>query len=228
MCGRYNLTDDPATRLVLEILGIDLGPLPGVNLAPTETLPLVRERDGSREAVWARWWLVPSWSPGPSQKYAMFNARCETIAESRAFRGPFQKQRCVVPASSFIEWSSLTGEKTPYSIRRADVGLALAGIWDRWGEGEEALESFAIVTCEARADFRDWHHRMPVILNEDALQPWLSRETPEQTLRELMVPNESVELRVTPLSRAVSNARNKSPAALAAAGDEIVLSGGAL
>ncbi len=225
MCGRYNLTDDPATRLLLEILGIELSPLPGVNLAPTETLPIVRERDGAREAAWARWWLVPSWSAGPSQKYAMFNARAETIAGSRAFRGPFRRSRCVVPASSFIEWSSLGGEKLPYRVRRTDAGLALAGIWDCWGQGEEALVSFAIVTCEARADFRDWHHRMPVILEPEAVPDWLAADSSEERLRVLMMPNEAVELAVAPLPKAVSNARNRSADLLEPAGEEQVLRG---
>lgn len=226
MCGRYNLTDDPATRLLLEILDIDLGPLPGVNLAPTETLPIVREQDGQREAAWARWWLVPSWSGGPSQKYAMFNARAETIAESRAFRGPFRRRRCVVPATSFIEWSARSGEKTPYSIRRADGGLALAGIWDRWGEGEDAMESFAIVTCEARSDFREWHHRMPVILEPESVQNWLAERTDSEQLHAMMVPNEGAELVVTPLSKAVSNARNKTADVMEPAGEGLLLRGG--
>ncbi len=223
MCGRYNITDDPATRLLMEILGIDLSPLPLVNIAPTEVVPVVRRAESANEVAWMRWWLVPSWSSGPSQKYAMFNARCESVAQSRAFREPFRSRRCVVPASSFIEWSARSGEKHPYRIRDPHCGLALAGLWDCWGQGGQQVESFAIITCEARADFRDWHHRMPVMLNAKGADEWLNQATGSARLLSLLQAENDRELGVARLGKGINQARNKSAELLDPVEEELLI-----
>lgn len=211
MCGRYNITDDPATRLLLEILGIELEPLPLINIAPTESAPVVLPGEAGNEVHWMRWWLVPSWSAGPSQKYAMFNARAETVATSRAFREPFRTRRAVAPASSFIEWSTRSGEKEPYRIEGAGQALAFAAVWDHWGDGEGAVQSFAILTRAATPAFSAWHARMPVLLDAQGIVTWMSRDTPTDALTALCEDEPPVALTATRLSRKVNNARNKAP-----------------
>lgn len=131
MCGRFNVTDSPLTQALLKTLVIDIGPLPEprYNIAPTECVPVVHELDGKRALTQMRWWLVPSWSDGPSQKYAMFNARSETLAKSWAFRGPFKRTRAVIPATSFIEWQKTAGGKQPNLIEQQESALAFAGLW---------------------------------------------------------------------------------------------------
>ncbi|MGI9289176.1 MAG: SOS response-associated peptidase family protein [Pseudomonadales bacterium] len=97
MCGRFNVTDDPYAQTLMRSLGIDIGPLPEprYNIAPTDRIPVIHELDHKRALTQMRWWLVPSWSDGPSQKYAMFNAKSETLAKNRAFRGPFKRSHAI-------------------------------------------------------------------------------------------------------------------------------------
>ena len=91
MCGRFNITDSPLVQALLEELGVDIGPLPvRYNIAPTESVLTLYQIEDQYHAQEMRWWLTPSWSNGPSQKFAMFNARAESIATSRAYRGPFK------------------------------------------------------------------------------------------------------------------------------------------
>jgi putative SOS response-associated peptidase YedK len=111
MCGRFNVIDSPGLQALLQDLGIDLSLPPRANVAPTEQVSLVRMFPGGNELCDARWWLTPSWAPAVDQKYAMFNARSETLARSRAFGQPFKRQRGIVPMSSFIEWRSEGGVK---------------------------------------------------------------------------------------------------------------------
>ena len=61
MCGRFNVIDNPGLQQLLQDLGIDLSLPGGLNLAPTESVSLVRQ---SEEVVVdsARWWLTPSWA----------------------------------------------------------------------------------------------------------------------------------------------------------------------
>ena len=49
MCGRVNVIDNPGIQQLLQDLGIDLKLPPGVNVAPTESLTLLRDAgDGDR------------------------------------------------------------------------------------------------------------------------------------------------------------------------------------
>jgi putative SOS response-associated peptidase YedK len=56
------------------------------NLAPTQRALIVREQDGEREAVLAKWGLLPHWGKDERIAYKMINARAETLSEKPAFR----------------------------------------------------------------------------------------------------------------------------------------------
>ncbi|NND67833.1 MAG: SOS response-associated peptidase, partial [Halioglobus sp.] len=42
MCGRFNVIDNPGLQDLLKDLGIDLSLPPAINIAPTESVSLVR------------------------------------------------------------------------------------------------------------------------------------------------------------------------------------------
>ena len=150
MCGRFNVIDSPGLQQLLRDLGIDLTLPRGVNLAPTEPVQLVRELADKRIADAARWWLTPSWARAVDQKYAMFNARSETLASSRAFAHPFRSQRGIVPMSSFIEWRKEGAARQPWLITSETEALAVAALWDVWeGEGLAMLSCTLVTTAAA-------------------------------------------------------------------------------
>lgn len=209
MCGRYNIIDDPVVHVLLDILGIDLGPLPTrLNIAPTESVPVIHEHEGKHQLSEMRWWLVPHWSDEPSQKYSMFNARSENLEKSRAFQGPFKYRRAVVPASSFIEWQKQGGEKQPFLIELEDQALALAALWDYWSDGTEHILSCAIITTQASESFKPIHSRMPVILDQEKMDAWLKEDTPMSELRTMLTPF-SGSFIATPIHRRIGNSRSK-------------------
>jgi len=180
------------------------------NVAPTEMIPMIVEREGRRECLSSRWWLVPSWSDGPSTKYAMFNARAETLATSRAYKGPLQRKRCIIPVSSFIEWKAEEQGKQPYEITTKQGAMALAGLWDYWGTGEEGIYSCTIVTTEAVKEFQHIHTRMPLILNTEEQKLWLDTVNKPTDLAPLLIPHLRDSFEVNKLSNSVNNSRNKS------------------
>ncbi|MEM7082777.1 MAG: SOS response-associated peptidase [Pseudomonadota bacterium] len=216
MCGRFNVTDDPAVHALLALLDIDLGPLPvRYNIAPTDSVPVVHYWEGERVISDMRWWLVPHWSSGPSTKYAMFNARAERLNQSRAYQGPFRHKRAVLPASSFVEWQRKDGEKTPFLFDSPGQGLAFAGLWDYWTDGTEHVLSCSIVTTEASPEFAPYHHRMPVLLDAEGATRWLDQAQDESALRTLFEPSLPYALQATPIDRTYNNSRNKQqPVAL--------------
>lgn len=209
MCGRFNVIDDPYAQALMKSLGIDIGPPPRYNIAPTDRVPVVHELDGKRALTEMRWWLVPSWSDGPSQKYAMFNARCETLAKSRAFRGPFKRTRAIIPASSFIEFQKTTNGRQPYLIEQPESALAFAGLWDFWQSDGEQIYSCSIVTTEAAPSFEWVHNRMPVMLDSDGAAQWLDHDIDTESLTSLFEPALVAPLVITPIDQAINNSRSK-------------------
>ena len=89
MCGRFRVTQDwseierrfgtKLSQRVLERYEVRY------NVAPTDPVIAIRQRDGGREAGYLRWGLVPHWSKGPKSSAPMINAKAETLAESRRF-----------------------------------------------------------------------------------------------------------------------------------------------
>lgn len=225
MCGRFNVIDGPELQALLAELGVDLGLPTRTNIAPTETIAMVREAS-PRQLAQVRWWLTPHWARQVDQKYAMFNARAEGLAKSRAFAEPFRRRRGIVPVSSFIEWRKEEGGKQPYAIEADGEGLALAAVWDRWEGNGEVVESCALVTVAAAPEFEQVHNRMPLMLFDDERDRWLDAETEVAADDRLFSPLLKRRLRATPVSRGINNARNKEPGLLQPVGDALLLGGG--
>ncbi len=178
------------------------------NIAPTEDLLVVHNLNSDRHLSSMRWWLTPHWSDGPSQKFAMFNARAESIEQSRAYKGPFKHRRAIIPVNGFYEWRQEDGKKFPYLIEGDRGAFALAGIWDSWSDGTRELVSCSIITTQASDAFQPIHSRMPVILDWDRLDAWLDEETDLNEIRSMLAPSQKP-LFATKMNPSMSNARNK-------------------
>ena len=124
------------------------------------TTPIIRERDGIREAVNAAWGLVPFWWNKPLNEKAFdtFNAKVERIKTAKSYRHPIEKQRCLVPASCFYESTGPKGSKTRHQCAIEGGPLLLLGVWDYHHELD--LTSFSILTTEPGDHFRRFHHRV--------------------------------------------------------------------
>ena len=219
MCGRLNIQGKQLVQMVMYFLEHDFYPAPDIaddyNLAPTQSVSVLRLNDeGSLECRPMRWWLTPSWSPGPSARFQTFNARIETAASSKAFGAPFARQRCVVPISGYYEWTSKAGQKVPFFIRgQGEQGLWLAGIWDAWQPRgvpqDEPLYSFALLTSAARGGLGALHPRQPLILDGAGTRQWLDAERQTSVLVEQYAGRLPISLRLDPVSSWVNNARHK-------------------
>lgn len=220
MCGRYNFTRSAGLQTLFDDLGIQAElPLPQYNIAPTEQAPLIH----SGKVELARWWLVPSWSKEVSTKYSMFNARCESLTKSPAFKIPFRSQRGIVPMSSFLEWRTEAGEKRPWLITNEDHALAVAALWDVWEGGRSPLLSCTVVTTEAAPEFMPWHNRMPVMLDKEEAHRWLDEDQVIAQDDPLFRPKLKYPLYLSPLDKAVGNSRNKDARLMEPAGERVAL-----
>jgi len=224
MCGRftarltweqlYNLYQiKPGKRRQGEL---DLKPR--YNAAPTDVMPVVRlASDGEREIALLKWGLIPYWAKDPKIAYRTINARAETVASAPAFRAAFRKRRCLIPANGFYEWKRLDGTKQPYLIEMRDGSpLAFAGLWERWDRGEVPIETFTIITGEPNSLVADLHNRMPVILDPDDYDAWLSAA--DTTIPQaLLQPFPAQLLTAHPVSKRVNSPKNDDPSIIEAA-----------
>lgn len=216
MCGRYTLAvqlDLIADRFACKV---ECAPIPPrYNIAPGQPAPVVVQQDGRRLRL-MKWGLVPSWAKEDSIGYKMINARAETLHEKPSFRKALEQRRCIIPADGFFEWRKEADgkSKTPMRIVRRDRSLfGLAGLWDRWlnAEGEELL-TYTIMTTTPNDLIEKVHNRMPVILNPQAEEAWLTEGRPDiNSLARLLEPYPSDQLEMYPVSKVVNNPRSDSP-----------------
>ena len=211
MPSRFNISNDSNMHRLLSQLNVDLGPIPNrYNLAPTDQIPVIHHWESQRLISDMRWWLVPHWSDGPSTNYPMFNARYETLENSRAYQGCFRHKRCIIPAHSFVEWQHSEQQKTPYLFSAVDQAIAFAGLWDYWTDGIEHVLSCAIITTQAAPEFEPFHQRMPVMLNASNAKLWLDETQDSKTLYPLFESTIPYRLRAVEIDSQYSNASNKA------------------
>ena len=217
MCGRFTLAASP-TSLTEFFPEFDfLGELPPrYNIAPTQQVAVVPNK-GTGRVEFFRWGLIPAWSKDPKIGNRMINARAETLSEKPSFRNPYRRRRCLVLADGYYEWRKdpVGGAKTPFYIRMAsEMPIAFAGLWDAWrpqGEVEPVL-SCSIITCPANELLKPIHHRMPVILDQEAYDLWLDPvECSPTTLNHLLTSYPAEEMMTFAVSRLVNQPKNDSP-----------------
>ena len=214
MCGRFTQYFDAGQ--VAETLGASVWPghEPRYNVAQSDDV-LVCKLTPWHERVLEtmHWGLIPAWAESDHSKYKLINARAETVAEKPAFRHAFRKQRCLIPASGFYEWTQANG-KQPYYIQRADrTPLYFAGLWEHWKDPQgHGVDSCTIIVCPANRRIARIHERMPVILEEQGWEPWLAEDTAPDRLKALLIPYPAEDLTFYPVSRELNNPRHDTPA----------------
>jgi len=216
MCGRFGVEREYvqlALRYQAVVEAVDPGPR--YNVAPTDPAPVVIAHDGERFLTHHRWGLVPSWAKDLTIGARMINARSETVATQPAFRDSLASRRCVIPATRFYEWQRAGGTKVPHSIQRSDGSpMSFAGLWASWRNqtnGERVL-SCTIITTVANRMMAPLHDRMPVILDDQALDLWLDPSlTDAGRVLGLIVPCPDDVLSAYGVSPLVNNVRNEGP-----------------
>lgn len=212
MCGRfarYSPAEELAAAAEAKLVAVP--PPPSWNVAPGQGVLAVRSGAGGREAVMLRWGLIPHWAKDRRIGERMINARAETAAEKPAFRSALRHRRCLVLADGFYEWQRQGRVRQPYYIRRPQGPMAFAGLWERWEQDGDYVESCTVLTTAANSSIAPLHERMPVLLGPEHYALWLAPEvqTPEP-LQPLLQPWPEP-LVIHPVSRAVNRPDHDGP-----------------
>ncbi len=177
MCGRMAITlpHDAMAQMFNASPANDLPDVPNFNLCPTVPVAVVTSDESGRRYRPMRWGFIPQWYKKPNGGPLLINARAETVAEKPAFRSAARQRRGLVALSGFYEWERSDKDKPlPWYVTRADgAPMVFAVIWQEWGQQQDALSTFAIVTTAANDAMARIHHRVPVILTPDQWPLWL-------------------------------------------------------
>ena len=177
MCGRFANKETPASLAEYFQTDSAVEFSPSYNIAPSSKIVTVNaDAQDHRHLKLMKWGLIPSWAKDPSIGNKLANARGETVAGKPSFRAAFRTRRCIIPATGFFEWKAEGGMKYPWFISlKSGEPLAMAGIWEAWrSEAGESVETCCIITTDGNELMQPIHDRMPVILDQDQWQIWLS------------------------------------------------------
>jgi putative SOS response-associated peptidase YedK len=246
MCGRYASSRQPED--LVEEFEISLAPEgagalpriePDYNVAPTKEVYAVLERpprgadgesvdDAERQLRVLTWGLIPFWAKDPGVASRMINARMETVAEKPAYRRPFERRRCLLPADGYYEWYASTEglgpkgrpRKQPFFIRPEDGGvLAMAGLYEIWRDparSDDDPDRFrwtcTVLTTSAEDSLGHIHDRMPLMLERERYDEWLDPTSHDRdALLGLLTPAAPGRLEAYPVAPLVGNVQNQGP-----------------
>jgi putative SOS response-associated peptidase YedK len=215
MCGRF-VADIPASELakIFKLVESQTQLKPRYNVAPTQSVAVIRNANDHNILSQMKWGLIPSWSKDTKIASHTINARSETVAEKPAFRHAIKYQRCIIPSSGFYEWSHTEHHKEPHYIFMSDRSImSFAGIWETWKAPDESIiETFSILTTTANKLIETLHDRMPVIIQAEDFDIWLNKNMhdPHQ-LEQLYQPLMPELMSLYKVSDLVNSPRNDSP-----------------
>lgn len=211
MCGRFAIySQPPAVTRQLGLPDPENGWAARYNVTPGTWIPGAYHPDEEAgRSLGQLWWgYRPHWATGKAPE--PINAKVEGVAASRYFRGAFARHRCLVPANGWYEWRETDAGKQPHFITRHDGELLwFAGIWSERPDGKPGC---AILTEPARGAAAEVHDRMPLVLDDDSLDPWLDADlTDRETIRNVIRHVQADAMTHWPVSPRVNRPGNDDP-----------------
>ncbi|WP_191058878.1 SOS response-associated peptidase [Geminicoccus harenae] len=206
MCNLYSLTKgQDAIRAFTRAMRDTTGNLPLLPaIFPDRLAPVVhRAQDGTRELAMMRWGFPPPPNLGG-----------RPVTNIRNLASPYWRGwlkpgwRCLVPASSFCEYTD-SQPKVPhwFALDPSRPLFAFAGLWRPWSgtrgtkaepaEGEHRL--FAFLTCPANDVVRPIHAKaMPVLLTtQEECDTWLEGTTEDALALQRPLPDTALQVVAT-------------------------------
>ena len=114
------------------------------------------------------------------------NARSEKLFQHYMYRASVMSKRCIIPVSGFFEPHEHLKKKYPYYYHSSNnEPLALAGLYSVI----DTYITFTILTKEASPLFARIHNkkkRQPVILEQEHVNNWLSKDLTKTDISELV------------------------------------------
>lgn len=171
MCGRYYVDDDTAKEIEKVIRQVDamirdtsgLNMLRSGDIRPADLAPVIAAHEDKLYVESIRWGI-------PAYDGLVINAKSETVREKKLFADSIERRRIAIPAAGFYEWNA---KKEKYTFRKKVRPIIwFAGFYNL----ERNEDRFVIITTAANASMQPVHERMPLVLEDDEIVPWILEE----------------------------------------------------
>ena len=235
MCGRFGLPGDHTAMKNAFDIPTDTNDhvewdtlMPRYNIAPTDQIPVIVEKNGQRSVESMRWGLIPFHAADLRGRSVLdtngksvntpINARAETVHSNGIFKHSFKKRRCLIPSGGFYEWKRDGTRKHPQWVHLEDHSwMGFAGLYNWWkSPSADWILSCTIITTIPNSFMEPIHNRMPVILTEGTYDLWLSPDSADLSeLKEVLVPYPAGEMQSHPVSDLVNKVDNDGPELMA-------------
>lgn len=163
MCGRYYIDSDVEKEIyrIAQEIDENMRMERTGDIYPSQEAPVLYGSGERLHGGEMKWGLT-----GKDRKL-LINARAETAMERPIFSDSVRQRRCVIPARHFYEWDR-EKQKVTFCRQQGET-LFLAGFYREQEDGPH----FIILTMAANASVCPVHERMPVILDEEEILPWI-------------------------------------------------------
>lgn len=173
MCGGYELrTKARELNRHLPQLHLAQSEMPHVGeMQPSDPVLMISSYGNAYLGRKAHWGLVGSFlDKAPSSP--LITLPGEGLTTKPFYSKILKRSRCLIPATAFFEWQSVAGKRQKMRVSQPnDEALMFAGIFD---QHPSAGTTCAILTTAADQTIRHIHGRMPLILNRDESNFWLT------------------------------------------------------
>ena len=189
MCGRFAQVIDISTlikKLLIEKINDSI--TQRFNLAPSQNAAVVFNENGIRTLSSFKWGVEMFKSP-------LINIRSEKLYSSWS---SISENRCIVPVSGFYEWRG----KKPYYFH-TETPFYLGGLFES--------NSFGVLTKESSGIMSKFHHRMPLLIDNESVNAWLNRNSPRADINRIIENSICDSLGFHEVSSLVNSVANSSP-----------------
>lgn len=166
MCGRYYIDSDVEKEIFRIVQEIDesMRMERTGDIYPSQEAPVIYSRGDRLHGGEMKWGFK-----GRDNRL-LINAGAETAMERPTFSDSVRQRRCVIPARHFYEWNR-EKQKVTFGYRQKNT-LFMAGFYREQEDGPH----FIILTTGANDSVRPVHERMPLILEEEEIRPWIGED----------------------------------------------------
>ena len=183
MCGRYYFSaenSDDKIRILSDMMERNYpGAYKTGEIFPGDTAPAIIQKQGRIVPVPAVFGF-----PGFQGSRLLINARAETAAEKKTFAACLNDRRVILPATGFYEWSH-DSQKVKYMFTVVLLPVMyLCGLY----QITDGQFRFVILTRAANASMEEIHDRMPVIVGESEVRPYLTDRNAAEAILESAAP----------------------------------------
>ncbi len=167
MCGRYYIDDELVDELGSWVDRVDVDPKNAWtrDVYPGQSAPILKADGSETELTDMKWGF-----PQKSGKGLFINARAETALTKPTFKDSIRHRRIIIPARHFYEWDPEKNKVTFYQGQ--EEPLYMAGFYDLYGDEDR----YVIITTEANPSVAKVHQRMPLILGQEEILSWMTKE----------------------------------------------------